>query len=114
VAKAEPTNPFVGRWRITHMDQWDQDFVDAEVEGYVEFDPRGSGEFRFGHVHGGMDCRLTTRDGQPSVRGGWVWNLWGRECVVVRFRDGRTLRIGTDDAENLAAFLGAKTGRRGA
>lgn len=48
-----------------------------------------------------------------SVRGGWVWNLWGRECVVVRFRDGRTLRIGTDDAENLAAFLGAKTGGRG-
>jgi hypothetical protein len=49
-----------------------------------------------------------------SVRGGWVWNLWGRDCVVVRFRDGRTLRIGTDDAENLAAFVGAKTGGRGA
>ncbi len=45
-----------------------------------------------------------------SLQGGWVWNLWGRECVVVRFRDGRTLRIGTDDAENLAAFLQAKTG----
>lgn len=40
-----------------------------------------------------------------SVRGGWVWNLWGRECVVVRFRDGSTLRIGTDDAEGLAAFV---------
>jgi hypothetical protein len=48
-----------------------------------------------------------------SLQGGWVWNLSGRECVVVRFRDGRTLRIGTDDAENLAAFLGTKTGGRG-
>jgi hypothetical protein len=48
-----------------------------------------------------------------SLRGGWVWNLWGRDCVVVRFRDGRTLRVGTNDAENLAAFLGAKTGGRG-
>jgi hypothetical protein len=40
-----------------------------------------------------------------SVRGGWVWNLWGRECVVVHFKNGDTLRIGTDDGENLAAFL---------
>ncbi|MEY3458779.1 MAG: hypothetical protein RL215_1936, partial [Planctomycetota bacterium] len=40
-----------------------------------------------------------------SVRGGWVWNLWGRDCVVVGFRTSGTLRIGTDDAENLAAFL---------
>ena len=45
-----------------------------------------------------------------SVRGGWVWNLWGRDCVVVRFRHGGTLRIGTDDAENLAWFLERKIG----
>jgi len=43
-----------------------------------------------------------------SIRGGWVWNLWGRECVVVHFRDGGTLRIGTDDAEQLAAFVRSK------
>ena len=39
-----------------------------------------------------------------SIRGGWVWNLWGRDCVVVHLKKG-TLRIGTDDAENLATFL---------
>ena len=43
-----------------------------------------------------------------SIRGGWVWNLWGRDCVVVSFKDGGTLRIGTDDAENLAGFLEGK------
>ena len=43
-----------------------------------------------------------------------MWNLWGRACVVVRFRNGGTLRIGTDDAENLARFLETKTGERGA
>ena len=43
-----------------------------------------------------------------SVRGGWVWNLWGRDCVVVHFRNGGTLRIGTDDAESLAGFLKGK------
>lgn len=43
-----------------------------------------------------------------SIRGGWVWNLWGRDCVVVHFRNGGVLRIGTDDAEHLATFLEGK------
>jgi hypothetical protein len=43
-----------------------------------------------------------------SIRGGWVWNLWGRTCVVVHFKNGGTLRIGTDDAENLVEFLRRK------
>ena len=43
-----------------------------------------------------------------SIRGGWVWNLWGRACVVVHFKNGGTLRIGTDDAENLVGFLRGK------
>ena len=43
-----------------------------------------------------------------SIRGGWVWNIWGRDCVVVHFRNGGALRIGTDDAENLAQFLEVK------
>jgi anti-anti-sigma factor len=42
-----------------------------------------------------------------SIRGGLVWNLWGRDCVVVHLKKG-TLRIGTDDAENLARFLEGK------
>ena len=42
-----------------------------------------------------------------SIRGGWVWNLWGRDCVVVHFKQG-VMRIGTDDAENLAGFLKGK------
>jgi hypothetical protein len=47
-----------------------------------------------------------------SVRGGWVWNLWGRDCVVVQFRNGGVLRLGTDDAENLARFLEGKIGQQ--
>jgi hypothetical protein len=38
----------------------------------------------------------------------WVWNIWGRDCVVVHFRNGVTLRIGTDDAQTLAEFLQTK------
>jgi hypothetical protein len=49
-----------------------------------------------------------------SVRGGWVWNLWGRDCVVVHLKTGGVLRIGTDDAANLARFLDGKIARQGA
>lgn len=41
-------------------------------------------------------------------RGGWVWNVWGRDCVVLHFRNGGILRVGTDDAENLARYLEGK------
>lgn len=44
-----------------------------------------------------------------SIQGGWVWNLWGRDCVVVHLKNGGVLRIGTDDAENLARFLEGMT-----
>ena len=39
-----------------------------------------------------------------SLRGGWVWNIWGRDCVVLSLGKG-TLRVGTDDAERLAGIL---------
>jgi hypothetical protein len=43
-----------------------------------------------------------------SLRGGWVWNLWGFDCVEVHFRRGGKLMIGTDDPENLSRFLSRK------
>jgi len=52
--------------------------------------------------------RTTILDGwgiHLSMKGGWVWNIWGRDCVVVRLKNGGALRIGSDDAENLARFL---------
>lgn len=51
--------------------------------------------------------RTTILDGwgiHLSLRGGWVWNIWGRNCVVIRHRRGVT-RVGTDNAGELAEFL---------
>ena len=39
-----------------------------------------------------------------SPWGGWVWNIWGRDCVVLRLKRG-TLKVGTDDPQGLADFL---------
>ena len=72
--KSKPESPFTGRWRITWMDQWDQDFVDEEVEGFFEFRLDGLGEFQFGYVRGEIDCRQSTRDGKPCVEFTWDGN----------------------------------------
>jgi hypothetical protein len=71
---SQTPSPFVGRFRITAMDQWDQDFVNAEVEGYFKFKGDGQGEFHFGYVHGVMDYRPGTKDGKPSVEFTWEGN----------------------------------------
>jgi hypothetical protein len=69
--KKSTKNPFKGRWRITQMEQWDQDFVDEEVEGFFEFDAKDNGSFQFGYVSGDIDYRLVTRDGKPSIEFSW-------------------------------------------
>ena len=69
--KPKPPSPFEGRWHIASMSAWDEDFINAEVRGFIEFDGDGGGEFQFGYVQGSMDCRTTTRGGEPAVE--WTW-----------------------------------------
>jgi hypothetical protein len=69
--KPKPKSRLEGRWRILWMDQWDQEYVDEEVEGYIEFEPNGLGSFQFGYVQGRIDYRTTTRDGQPAAEFSW-------------------------------------------
>ncbi|MEO2017770.1 MAG: hypothetical protein ABGZ53_25735 [Fuerstiella sp.] len=54
--------------------------------------------------------RTTIVDGwgiHMSFKGGWVWNIWGQDCVILQLRKG-LLRIGTDDAGQLADFLNGR------
>ena len=56
--------------------------------------------------------RTTILDGwgiHRSPRHGWIWNLWGWDCVVIHRQRG-VLRVGSDDTENLAEFLKGKMG----
>jgi hypothetical protein len=107
--KSKTPNPFVGRWRIVSMEQWDQDYVDEEEEGYFEFTDKGWGEFHFGYVHGQMDCYVTTRDGEPVVEWSWDGNdemdpAHGRGWAVLK-RDelhGMIFFHGGDDSEFVA------------
>src|SRR2546430_771924 len=64
-------SPFLGLWHIVEMDQWDEDYINEEVQAYIECDDTGTGHFQFGYVRGYMDWRETTRDGQPAIE--WTW-----------------------------------------
>jgi hypothetical protein len=49
--------PFLGRWRIVHMDEYDQDYLDLVEPAFIRFGRGGSGEFGFGAVTDQLDCR---------------------------------------------------------
>lgn len=91
------------------MSAWDEAYVDEEEEGYFEFDEKEGGEFHFGYVHGYMDCRLTTRDGEPAVE--WTWDgnaemdpAQGRGWAIVEGNELRGMIFfhGGDDSEFVA------------
>jgi len=73
------------------MGQWDQDYVNEEVEGFFEFGPGGQGDFQFGYVQGSIDHRTTIREGKPAVEFSWEGGdaadgtpLTGRGWAVVK------------------------------
>ena len=57
----------IGRWRITEMDNWDQEAVNLVQPGFIEFDDDGLGDLGFIVVTGALDCRDADRDGRPGV-----------------------------------------------
>ena len=65
--------PFLGRWRIDHMNDYDRDYLDLVEPAFIQFDRDGSGEFVFGAVTGQLDCRYDkagvafTWDGQDEM-----------------------------------------------
>jgi hypothetical protein len=88
------------------MDEWDQDFVDAEVEGFFEFEPNGTGHFQFGYVSGYMDWRPATRDGRPAVEWSWEGN---DEMDPAQGRGGATVE-GNDLRGMIFLHLGDESG----
>lgn len=71
MAKRKPKSPFKGRWQIFSMTEWDDDYLNEEVEAFIEFGADDLGSFQFGYVQGEMDYCTTERDGKPAVEFSW-------------------------------------------
>ena len=105
----KPKSPFTGRWRIVSMSDYDEEYLDEEVEAFIEFEDRGWGNFHFGNVQGQMDCRQTIRDGEPVVEWSWDGNAemdaaQGRGWAVLKGEElhGMIFFHGGDDSEFVA------------
>ena len=69
--KRKPKSPIEGRWNIVTMTEWDEEFLHEEVQAFIEFSAKNTGEFHFGYVQGQMDCQATEKDGKPAVEFTW-------------------------------------------
>jgi hypothetical protein len=70
-AKPKPVSPFLGRWQIVSMSAWDEDYLNEELQAFIEFGEHEKGEFQFGLVCGITDCRESVRDSKPAVEFSW-------------------------------------------
>jgi|GEM_PF-6099545 len=57
------------------MEQWPQDFVDAEVSGYIEFCNNGRGSFQFGYVRCEIDWSETGNEVEFTSQARMKWTL---------------------------------------
>jgi len=69
--KTGASKSLAGMYYITWMEQWDQDFVNEETQGYFRFGKESRGDFHFGFVQGEMDCSYVEREGMPAVEFSW-------------------------------------------
>lgn len=65
------SNQYVGTWRIVEMEQWDQDYIDLVVPGYIVFRKDNLGEFQFGTVHGEIDYRIEPYQDTERLEFSW-------------------------------------------
>ena len=64
-------NPYLGKWRITQMELWDQEFVDMETEGHFNFEEDELGSFQLGLVKGQIDYRIENTGEIERLKFSW-------------------------------------------
>ena len=69
--KSKSPSSFTGRWRIVSMSAWEDDYLNEEVQVFIEFEENATGHFQFGLVSGNIDSLETQRDGKAAVE----WSL---------------------------------------
>ena len=53
---------YEGVWHIMEMDVWDNEYMNMEVQAYIEINNDGTGEFQFGLVKAYMNYKLRNRE----------------------------------------------------
>jgi hypothetical protein len=112
--------PYIGTWRITEMDQWDRDYMDAEVPAYITIEREGQGRFQFGYVSGELSGEMIDDFGMEHFSFDWEGNDemddasgsgWLR--IVEKGRlEGKLRFQGGDSTKLVAELQAAPAGKR--
>ncbi|MBI5632869.1 MAG: hypothetical protein HZA15_05260 [Nitrospirae bacterium] len=62
---------YIGKWRIYHMDEWDEEYIDMEETAYLKINKDGTGQFQFGLVTGEIDGRIEIRKENERIEFSW-------------------------------------------
>lgn len=62
----------LGKWRITEMELWDQDYIDMDIEGYLSFQKDNVGDFQFGLVQGAIDYKIEKSGLSERLEFSWI------------------------------------------
>jgi hypothetical protein len=112
----EGTVKYEGRWHITEMEMWEDDYLNMEVQAYIRIRRDGGGDFQFGLVSGQIDGEVVkTSDGDrfeftwegndecdPASGSGWL------EMESRNKLEGK-IKIHHGDSSTLAAERATKT-----
>jgi hypothetical protein len=71
MAKSKAQSSFEGLWHISSMSAWDENYINEEVQAFIDFEAKGLSKFQFGLVNGNIDYQETQRDGKHAVE--WSW-----------------------------------------
>src|SRR3954470_6726604 len=78
-SKPKPKSPFLGRWHIVSMSNWDENYFNEEVQAYIEFEPDQRGEFQFGYVRASLTTGKESVTANPPSSGpGTETTRWTR------------------------------------
>ncbi|MBE9563222.1 MAG: hypothetical protein IMF12_10215 [Proteobacteria bacterium] len=64
-------NKIIGKWKITEMEQWNSDFINAQGMGYFEFNDTNQGSFIFGYVEGDISFRKYETGEKLEIKYSW-------------------------------------------
>ena len=65
---------FAGMWHIQEMDLWDEDYLNIDVQAYIQIEPGNLGRFQFGLVSGQIDGEIAEIADQEIFYFSWEGN----------------------------------------
>ena len=72
--KSKLSNPFLGLWHFVSMSAWDKDYLNEEVQAFIEFDEKGQWLVSVWLCSGFIDHRMANRDSCGTLNVNNVWS----------------------------------------